>query len=92
MAELFIGGPLDGKFIEVDPTRKHVEVAIEHNITAKDYKGLDKVTDIFYYKRQTLECPTAQLSIFVPRSYSCADLLTSLIEGYRPDVVRQNTE
>jgi hypothetical protein len=90
MADLFIGGPLDGQFIEVDPYRKHVEVAIDHNIVGTNYQGPEKVTDIFYYKRQTLDCPTVQWNVFVPRSYSCADLILALIQGYRPDAPSQN--
>lgn len=78
---MFIGGPLDGQLIEVDSTRKTVEVAIEHAIDNEDVTP-NKLTDIFYYKQEIIECPTAQFPVYVPRSYSCTDTLSALIQGY----------
>jgi hypothetical protein len=86
---LFIGGPLDGKLIEVDPTRTRVEVAIEHPIEGSTQKP-NKLTDIFYYKREILECATMQYAIYVPRSYSCEDALTELIRGYHQSATQES--
>lgn len=81
---LFVGGPLDGKFIDVADNRDHIEVAIEHHISPKERMG--KVTDIFYYKREIIECPAAEIPVFVPRSYTCEDVLQALVQGYHENI------
>ena len=91
---LFIGGPLDGQMVQVEPTRTHVEVAIQHpleslGITPEPNKP-SKLTDIFYYKREILNCPTTEFPIFVPRSYNCTDVMTALIEGYHKSVIQSD--
>jgi hypothetical protein len=86
---MFVGGPLDGKLIEVDAKRDSIEVAIEHPITETQKKP-NKLTDIFFYKKEIIECPTAQFIVFVPRTYTCTDTLTALIQGYHRDAT-QNT-
>lgn len=73
---LFIGGPLDGKMIDVQPHRDSVEVAITHPL------GKHKMTDIFYYKKEVIECPTIDIPVFVPRDYNCSDVMAALIESY----------
>ncbi len=79
---LFIGGPLDGRLVDVDDSRTTVEVAIDHRLSNSVMRKPNKLTDIFFYKRETLDCPTANISVFVPRNYSCEDVILSLIEGY----------
>lgn len=81
---LFIGGPLDGRLIEVEPTRTWVEVGVEKSETLKP--DIKSSTDIFYYKREILSCPTMQIPVFVPRSYKCEDVMNSLIRGYHQSV------
>ncbi len=80
---LFIGGPLDGRLIEVEPARNRVEVAIEKPI---EENGIKSLTDIFYYKKEVLSCPTAEYPVFVPRAYTCEDVMESLIQGYHQSV------
>lgn len=89
---LFIGGPLDGRIVEVDPNRNHVEVAIKkplYNDTISfEEENVPKksLTDIFYYKRELLNCPTNIFALFVPRSYTCEDVMEALIQGYHQSV------
>lgn len=90
---LFIGGPLDGRLIEIDPKLDHVEVAIEHPmaVVADPVKEPSKLTDIFYYKKQILDCPSSKFPVFVPRSFTCEQVLYSLIDGYHQGAI-QNSE
>ena len=89
---LFIGGPLDGKLIEVDEALKIVQVATEHAISDKPMLSKpNKLTNIFYYKKETLNCPGIEIPIFVPRSYTCENVIESLIEGYHQGAM-QNSE
>ena len=91
---LFIGGPLDGRLIEVDPSREHIEVAIENTLGADgisinpQQKAAKSLTNVFYYKREILSCPTIVFAVFVPRSYTCNDVMTALIEGYHQSVTQ----
>lgn len=88
---LFIGGPLDGRLVEVDPSRNFVEVAVNHEfVSDKPLEKPNKLTDIFYYKREVLDCPSYQVAVYVPRSYTCQDLLTSLIQGYHQNALSPN--
>jgi hypothetical protein len=84
---LFIGGPLDGKLINVSDYEDTVQVAVEVPM------GNTKVTDIFYYKRETLECPSTQIPVFVPRAYKCSDTILALINGYHQNALQnENNE
>ena len=91
---LFIGGPLDGKLIEVDPSLNHMEVAIENTLNVPgvainpQQKTAHSLTNVFYYKRETISCPTSFFSVFVPRSYTCSDVMSALIEGYHQSVTQ----
>lgn len=86
---LFIGGPLDGRLIEVDDARQFVEVATDHPIYDQPtVVKPNKFTDIFYYKRQTLDCPGVSMPVFVPRSYTCEDVISSLIQGYHQGAIQ----
>lgn len=86
---LFIGGPLDGRLVEVDDARQYVEVATEHPIS--DVVILtkpNKLTDIFYYKREIINCPGIEIPVFVPRSYTCEHVINRLIEGYHQGAIQ----
>jgi len=85
---LFIGGPLDGRVIDVEHTSKDsIEVAAEQAF------GENKIIGIFYYKKETLQCPTMDIPVFVPHSYNCSDTLAALIEGYHQNALsKQNYE
>ena len=91
---LFIGGPLDGKLIEVDPSLEHVEVAITHEtptegITLQPNKpSKGSFTDVFFYRREMLSCPTDIFPVFVPRSYNCTDVMQALIQSYHQSVLQ----
>lgn len=89
---LFIGGPLDGKFIDVEEDKDSVEVAIEHPIPEfPQNTPLNKFTNIFYYKKETLTCVGGNFPIFVPRSYTSKDLILALIEGYHQSALQNET-
>ena len=93
---LFVGGPLDGKLIDIDPSRENVEVAIQKPLSLelikinKENKPTKTLTDVFYYKREIVSCPSRVYVLFVPRSFSCEDVIDSLIEGYHQSAI-QNT-
>ncbi len=80
---LFIGGPLDGQLVEVGIDRDHVEVAVNRKLNNS------KLTDIFFYKKEVLECPTVDIPVFVPRNFSCSDVIAALIESYHQNAQRE---
>lgn len=83
MPTLFMGGPLDGQFIEVDPNRRQVEVAVSQPFQYDEHDDKPRTfTDIFYYRREKLACPSSEYDIFVPRSFTCENVIESLIQGY----------
>lgn len=82
---LFIGGPLDGRLIDVETAKDSIEVAIEHPIGMG--RRPQKITDIFYYKKETIECPTLSIEVFVPRNYNCSDTLAALVQGYHQNAL-----
>lgn len=84
---LFIGGPLDGQHCEIQPKQEQIQVMIQPEIEAVGPQN-DKINhptpiDVFYYKRETLNCPSKIYTLYVPRTFSCEDTIDALLQGYR---------
>jgi len=83
---LFIGGPADGRHIEVEPKREYIHIAVEEPLRFKHGDPPEKVykqRKTFVYKKEQLACPSKRYDLFVPVDYTCEQVIDSLINGYR---------
>jgi hypothetical protein len=89
---LFVGGPKDGKVIEIKEEQLYHRVYVENyyrvyvenrNVSFEEKDSIKERKD-FLYVLFPLYCGQKRLSIYVPKEWNIEMVIESLVKNYRP--------
>lgn len=89
---LFLGGPADGWRIDVDTRQKTVLIPVNPHPPGftpdKAVLGAE-ASPAYLYKREEIECALEKYYVYVPQNWTCADIVDTLIMGYKIEKDRE---
>lgn len=92
---LFIGGPADGWRISIDTRKDLVSIPINPHppgFTPDEGVLNAEASPAYVYRKETIECGLESYEVYVPKNWTCADIMDSLILGYKPDIDKNRSK